>query len=80
MEQQPWETGWQPVDGPAAMSERVATKVVQDATYHLWKNRQGEETIQKNARYYRVAPGAFNTIPTEEHGPGVGHGVTADKI
>jgi hypothetical protein len=71
--QQPWETGWRSVDGPAPQSERVDTKVVQHVTYHLWKNNDGEETIQKNAAYYRVSPGAFNTIPTADH-LGVGNG------
>jgi len=80
LEQMPWEQNWQSVQGPATQSQRVATKVVQDVTYHLWKNQQGEETIQRNADFYRVSPGAFNTIPTKEHGPGVGHGTTADKI
>lgn len=75
----PWEADWKSVENPAPESHRVATKVVADQTYHLWKNQQGVETIQKNAHYYQVSPGAFNTIPTGEHGPGVGHGVTADK-
>jgi hypothetical protein len=64
--EQSWEQGWEPADGPAPQSERVATKATGEATYHLWKNDQGIETIQKNASYYRVSPGAFNTIPTAE--------------
>lgn len=78
--QNSWEADWESVDSLAPDSHRIATKVVQDVTYHLYKNNQGVETIQKNAQYFRVSPGAFNTIPTREHGPGVGHGVTADKI
>lgn len=65
--EQPWETGWQPVDGPAPQSSRLDTKVVNENTYTLWKSPDGIETIQKGADYYRVSPGAFNTIPPEEH-------------
>jgi hypothetical protein len=71
--EQPWECGWQPVAEPAQQSTCVATKVRNDVTYHLWKNEQGEETIQKNAQYFRVSPGAFNTIPSDET-LGTGHG------
>jgi hypothetical protein len=65
--QQPWEQGWQPADGPAPQSAHVETKVTGEATYHLWKNADGIETIQKNnAQYFRVSPGAFATIPSAE--------------
>lgn len=72
--QQPWEAGWQSTDSPAPQSQRVDTKIIQGTTYHLWKNQQGVETIQKEAEYFRVSAGAFNTIPTESH-LGLGHGV-----
>ena len=72
--QQPWEAGWQPVEGPAPQSDKVQTKVVMDAVYHLWKNQNGIETIQKDASFYRVSPGAFNTIPSEAN-LGIGGGV-----
>lgn len=64
--QQPWETGWRRADGPAPQAEMVATKVHNDATYHLWKSPDGAERIQKNSEYFEVSPGAFNTIPTQE--------------
>jgi len=61
----PWETGWEPADRPAPNSTRVGTKILTFTTYHLWKNANGEETIQKDNAFYRVSPGAFNTIPTD---------------
>ena len=64
--QQPWETGWRRADGPAAEAEIVATKVHNEATYHLLKGPDGTEMIQKNSEYFAVSPGAFNTIPTQE--------------
>lgn len=71
---QPWETGWKATDGPAPGSERVDIKVVHGSTYSLWKNQQGVETIQKDAQYFCVSPGAFNTIPYDSNvGVGGGH-------
>jgi hypothetical protein len=65
--EQPWETGWQPVSGAPEQARLVATKVVNQYTYHLYKDQDGTHFIEKGGHYYQVSPGAFDTIPPEEH-------------
>jgi hypothetical protein len=65
--QRPWETGWEPAEGPGAQASLVGTKVINETTYHLWKDSQGNEMIQKNNEFYQVSPGAFATIPLADN-------------
>lgn len=74
--EQPWESGWQPVSDSPGQAELIATKVVNQYTYHLYKDHDGNHFIEKGGQYYQVSPGAFNTIPPEAHFhqvQGVGH-------
>ncbi len=75
---QPWETGWELVNEPAPQSQKVETKVLQNSTYNLWKSPDGTETIEKNGLYFRVSPGAFNSIPQGDS-LGIGRSIAHSK-